>query len=85
MVDTPQIVDGAVTLRKLAPEVGVVPSGYSILGATPAAPPGYAYTGSRLELFPDGPEWIDQMEIRSAVGGPYKSAALGGKVYIDDE
>lgn len=81
MVDTPQLVDGAVTLRKLAPEVGVVPDGYSILGPSGQSPPGYVATGSKLTLFTEQPEWVDRYEIPSTVGGPYASAELDGKIY----
>lgn len=81
MVDTPQVRDGAVTLRKLAPEVGVVPAGYAILGASPAPPPGFESVGSRLTLFPEALEWVDLLEIQGAASGPYASAELDGRVY----
>ena len=81
MVATQQLVDRAVTSRKLAPEVGTVPAGYSLLGPSPTPPPGYANTGSRLTLFPENPQWVDRLEIQSAVGGPFASAEAGGKIY----
>ena len=81
MVDTPQVCDSALTLRKLAPEVGVVPAGFSILGAASTPPPGYASTGSRLTLFPDDPQWVDRLEVSGAGDGPYASAEIEGRIF----
>lgn len=81
MVDTPQLVDDAVTRRKLAPEVGVVPEGFSILGPSPSPPPGYVATDCRLTLTTDHPRWVDRLEIPSSASGPHVSAAVDGKVY----
>jgi hypothetical protein len=44
-VHTRELARGAVTPSRLSPRVGVVPPGCYLLGDTPHAPPGYAWTG----------------------------------------
>jgi hypothetical protein len=43
-----QILDGAVSPAKLAPDAGIVPPGFAILGDTVDAPPGFVYTGASV-------------------------------------
>ncbi|MCZ8117961.1 MAG: DUF6519 domain-containing protein [Microcystis sp. LE18-22.4A] len=50
LVDTPQVVDDAITPEKLAPNIGFVPPQYSILGSSPIAPPEYTYTGFSITV-----------------------------------
>lgn len=85
IVDTPHLVDGAVTVEKLAPEVGIVPPGYCILGPSEEPPSGYRYTGSTQTLFADDPEWKDVHEIESFPPGPVRCAVADDKIFIFHE
>lgn len=81
MVGTAQLADRAATPRKISPEVGVVPAGYSILGPSATPPPGYAFSGSRLTLFPEDERWTDRLEVPNVAEGRDASVALGDRVY----
>lgn len=48
MVGHRQLREHAVTQVKLHPEVGTVPAGFAILGASQEAPPGYYYGGTQV-------------------------------------
>ena len=80
-VGTPQLVDGAVTPRKLDAAVGLVPDGYSILGPEVQSPRGYATTGWSFNMFSDAPQWTDRRQVPGGPPGPLQSVVAGGKVY----
>ena len=50
IVDTPQIVMGAITPEKLAADIGYIPPHYYLLGSTPLPPSGYQETGLYLNI-----------------------------------
>ncbi len=58
IVGTEQLVDGAVSLAKLAEDIGTVPPGFNILGPRPQAPAGYRATGSSVDAVHNQPRWI---------------------------
>jgi hypothetical protein len=76
-----QLATGSVTPRALAPEVGVVPDGASLLSASPEPPRGFAATGWVVEAVQAEPGWIDRGKMPVASPGPLVSVALGGRIY----
>ena len=80
-ITTAKIADGAITVAKLASAAnfGVgVPSGYKILGDTPAPPGGYTFSGESLSG--DG-TWAAQTSLPSALASP-GSAVFNNKIYL---
>jgi hypothetical protein len=80
-VHTRQLADESVTPEKLAPAVGLVPDGSSILGPTLRPPAGYVATGWSFSLFGDHPPWVDRRQIPGGPPGPLQSVESGGKIY----
>ena len=50
LVDSTQVVDDAITVNKLANDIGLVPPGHCILGPTALAPSDYTYTGRSISV-----------------------------------
>ncbi|HEY3568079.1 MAG TPA: hypothetical protein VGP73_09105, partial [Thermoanaerobaculia bacterium] len=77
-VGTPELADGAVTTEKIAPEVGLVPPGCSLLGDSPRAPAGYVWTGASLPFPETDPEWRQHPPIpREHAGATWLALAAG--------
>ena len=76
-----QIAAGAVTPRALAPEVGVVPTGTSLLSTSSQPPAGFVATGWVVEAGRAEPGWVDRGKMPVALPGPLVSVALDGLVY----
>ncbi len=81
-VTTPNLADRSVTAPKLAPDVGVVPPGYSILGATPEPPPGYSSAGSSFSVFHARAEWRELAPFPRRDPGPLRGAAAAGRLWV---
>ncbi|HEY8019472.1 MAG TPA: DUF6519 domain-containing protein [Thermoanaerobaculia bacterium] len=79
-VGTRQLVDRAVTTAKLAPDVGLVPDGCSVLGPAAEPPPGYEHSGWTLTPLQESPRWVDRREMPGGPPGPLLCAALGGRI-----
>jgi len=76
-----QIAAGAVTPRALAPEVGVVPTGSSLLSTSSRPPAGFVATGWVVEAGRAEPGWVDRGKMPVASPGPLVSVAVDGLVY----
>jgi hypothetical protein len=80
-VTTPKISNQAVTMSKLSPEVGIVPSGFKILGDSPLQPAGYTFSGTFLKTDTPIDAWITRA---SPARNPLwaSAAAIGNKIYM---
>lgn len=74
-----QLALGAVTVRSLAPDVGVVPEGASILLPGRESPPGFADTGWVVSAERDEPGWVDRAALPNPQPGPLVSVAIEGQ------
>jgi len=76
-----QLTSGAVTVRSLSADVGVVPPGGSILLPTAESPRGYADTGWVVTAERENPGWEDRAALPNPSPGPLVSVTAGGWVY----
>jgi len=91
MVDTPQLRDRSVGgdklasesvgRRQLSPEVGLVPPGYSILGESPAPPPGFVHTRQQVALVNRHPRWRSDQALAGVDLGRAVLATVGEDVF----
>lgn len=81
-VRTSNLARGAVTVEKLAPDAGIVPPGFSILGASPEPPPGYRWSGSAIAVFQPFAPWRTRAPLPRTDPGPLRGAAVGGRLYV---
>jgi uncharacterized protein DUF6519 len=81
LVDTDNLVDGAVTRAKLAPDVGFVPPGYSVLGDTREPPPGYIHNGGVILVDQPARHW--SLEVDEP--GTISTACVGDTLYLVSE
>ncbi len=72
-----QLTSGAVTVRSLSPDVGVVPPGGSILLPTVDPPRGYAATGWVVTAERENPDWQDRGVLPNPSPGPLVSVTAG--------
>ena len=70
-----KIAAGSITADKLAVSAGGIPSGYSILGATPAPPPGYTYFGQTIVSTALLDAWTTKAPL-TQIGVPRAGAAV---------
>jgi N-acetylneuraminic acid mutarotase len=76
-VGADQLLDHSVTQQKLDSTIGTVPSGFSILGDTAAAPPGYVYTGTTIVSVNPQSAWVRVSEIPAQIGGQPINPGVG--------
>ena len=79
-----KIAAGSITGDKFAASFGGIPSGYSILGATPAPPPGYTYFGQTIVSSALLDAWTTKAPLLAS-SGPRAGAAvvaLNNQLYI---
>lgn len=82
IVEERHLVRNAVTPEHLAPEVGWIPPGFSILGPANEAPPGYEATGADLHLYHDDNPWHDRFRLPIPASIPLRMAAIGGLLVV---
>jgi len=90
-VDTPHLRDrsvsanklgtGAVGLRQLHDEVGVVPSGFSIVGESPTAPAGYSYTHQQISVSNHRPVWRQRLPLAGTDVGRVVCLVVEGALF----
>jgi GH25 family lysozyme M1 (1,4-beta-N-acetylmuramidase) len=92
MVDAPQLRDravtgskigtGAVHLRQLNADVGIVPTGSSVLGDSPHPPPGFDYTFQQVPISNVRPSWRSQKPPESPSLDRAICVPIGDMLYV---
>ena len=79
-----KIAAGSITADKFSITFGGVPSGYSILGPTPAAPAGYTYSGQTIATGVPLDAWTTKspLPVVNSGGYPISVVALNNRLYL---
>lgn len=91
LVDTPQVRDraisstklgtGAVGLRQLHSQVGIVPAGFSILGESPHPPSGFSYTRQQISVSNHQPRWRPRLPLAGTNTGRVVCVAIEDAIF----